>query len=302
MAIESIFIKDTINNNELVFIKSRNIKVFPCGRRKSELIDNQNTVSDRYYIPFDPEARLNTEANNRRHSGLYGYKQSYLNSWNSLGDVSIVLAGYLFNITSSYSSASEFGSAIATALGGNPNEIFVNIKLAEMKLFEGAGEVPAATTEILRDQSTAIEPAISLDKLNSDNYYFYGLSFSGENLEAADKAINNGITDWVSLHLLDLDNTGWKIHEASRLPVIDHGDTENSVKILGSLFIEDVLDENGNVITKGNTTVSGDLAVGGNINTNAVSLDYGNNISGYATILKVVNNQLRFWTGPKAED
>ena len=88
-----MFHKDTANN--LVFIESSYIKVFPCGCRKSELVE---TGATKQYIPIDPEARLNTEANNRKHSGLNGYKQEYLNYWNTNGELSLVLAGYLFNI------------------------------------------------------------------------------------------------------------------------------------------------------------------------------------------------------------
>ena len=79
-----MFVRSSDNAN-LIFIKSRYIKAFPCSRRRSNLtIDtdgNENSVLDKYYIPFDPEARLNTEANNRKHSALNGYKQDYLREW-----------------------------------------------------------------------------------------------------------------------------------------------------------------------------------------------------------------------------
>ena len=195
-----MFIKDIqINNNGLVFIKSNAIKAFPCGRRRSGLVDadnNNDTVGDRYYIPFDPEARLNTEANNRKHSGLNGYKNTYLNSWNSSGDVSLVIAGYLFDIASSYhsdaisDSITKFGKAVAGKLGGAVDNIFVNIKLANMTFFAGSKTTPAAATEILRDQTISVQPLECLDQLygpnadrdKPDSYYFYGLSFSSENL------------------------------------------------------------------------------------------------------------------------
>ena len=301
-----MFIKDTINNNNLVFIKSKYIKAFPCGRRRSELIDPADD-SDKYYIPFDPEARLNTEANNRKHSGLNGYKQSYLNYWKANGDISIVLAGYLFNIASNYFNVADFGTAITKAnlLNITGGDIFVNIKLAEIAFFAGTKDVPSASTAILRDQSLSVDPRECLDllygtnKTSLDSYYFSGLSFSSEDLEAWDRKYNESRDGWVSLHLLTHNGEKWVIYEPCRLPNIDHGTEKNSVEILGSLTLSDAKDENGNVITKG------DLTIAGTINANDISLNYGsdsngNEIKGYATILNVSdNNQLQFWTRPQ---
>ena len=292
-----MFIRDS--DNGLVFIKSTNIKVFPCGRRRSELVDtdgSNNTVSDKYYIPFDPEARLNTEANNRKHSGLNGFKSDYIKSWTSDGLLSIVLAGYLFQIITDYTSDASFGSNVADKLGISNGSIFVNIRLAEVEFFAGAANVPSANTEILCDQSTSAEPrecldlfrvtdGASNDKTKLDSYYFYGLSFSAE------KITGDG---WVSLQLLDYESNtaSWAIHEAARLPKIDHGDTKNSVKISGSLTVDHVKDDEGNIITEGNVSVAG------YVDANAVKIKDGNNESAYAVTLKVVNNQLQFWTRP----
>ncbi len=302
-----MFIKDVINNNGLVFIKSNNIKAFPCGRRRA-IVDsdnNNNTVSDKYYIPFDPEARLNTEANNRKHSGLNGFKQSYLMDTSFIAggksSISMVIAGYLFNIeidssTSTIDSVADFGTAIAAALElehNEPSSIFANIKLANMKFFDGATDVPAATTEILRDQTTNEAPLVCLDilydpnedKEDPDNYYFYGLSFSKDNLE--NKEPNNS---WVSLQLLDYKNGTWVSHEASNLPKIEHGDEKDSVIIPGNLTV------NNNLYVKNNITADGDIIA----ETVMVKDGEGNNA--YATTLKVVNKQLQFWTRPKQQE
>ena len=113
------------NKNGLVFIKSKNINAFPCGRRRG--IINKESAAD-VYIPFDPEARLNTEANNRKHSSINGFKQSYL-KWTNDGTLLLVIEGYLFNITLTYIDASNtvhdystvnsFGSAIENILQTN---------------------------------------------------------------------------------------------------------------------------------------------------------------------------------------
>jgi hypothetical protein len=230
-----MFIK---NANGLVFIKSENVKVFPSGRRSSTAIDIDNdlaTVSDRYYIPFDPEARLNTEANNRKHSGLNGFKQSYLLDYNETdGSLSIVLAGYLFNIQLNYGyrTPTELGTAFAEKFA-MAKSVYANIKLANVALF-GSADTPEIGTEILRDQVSNDTPAACLDflidkqdKTKRSSYYFSGLSFSAE-----DKTAASSTDRVISLKILQQNSSGeWEIYEPSKLPAIDHGDTENSVKV-----------------------------------------------------------------------
>ena len=53
----------TENDIDLTFIKSTCIQAYPCGRRR---IPDQTAETAGFRIPFDPEARLNTEANNRK--------------------------------------------------------------------------------------------------------------------------------------------------------------------------------------------------------------------------------------------
>lgn len=289
----NLFVKG--DNTNLVFIKSKNIKVFPCGRRKSLLVDldgGDNTVNDRYYIPFDPEARLNTEANNRKHSGLNGYKQSYLLNWKSNGYISLVLAGYLFEIASGMNPA-EFGTALSEAIASNTSSkstnksIFVNIKLADMSLLAEKDQVPAAKTKILRDQVTNQQPLPGLDIFrlidtdsknpteDPNNYYFCGLSFSHYTYTDDDK------TAWVSLQLLDSDGNTWKIHEASRLPVIEHGDEENSVKIPGDLYL-------GDSNNKSDLHVSGDAYIDGKLTASDVIIKSANGDEQHAITMKIV--------------
>lgn len=114
----------------LTFVKSEDIQVYPSGRRRSSAIDKDGDTDtkDTYYIPFDPESRLHTEANNRKHSGLNGFTQTYVKDWdNSNKFLTLVLAGYLFNITlddnyitkvaDSYEfNANDFGRDIHTLL------------------------------------------------------------------------------------------------------------------------------------------------------------------------------------------
>ena len=205
----------------LTFIKSLNVQAFPCGRRRSAFIDQNNNgkidASETTRIPFDPEARLNTEANNRKHSGLNGYTQTYLNKWDVDNNMlSISLAGYLFNITleADCVSDAEFGYKVfetirdklvnmAANVEGfsfdnesfNENSrIYANILIEDTQLFSGFHDY---YTGVLRNQSADdFTPAV-LDILCSNinayeendptyhyyvddpgSYYFSGLSFS----------------------------------------------------------------------------------------------------------------------------
>jgi hypothetical protein len=215
-----MFIETHKNDNIiLTFLKSLNVQAFPCGRRRSNLVevdnDGDRTPDTSYYIPFDPEAKLNTEANNRKHSGLNGYTQTYVKGLNS--DVfSIVLAGYLFDIKAG-NTYSDIGNSIATALRNfyvaenlgtsyeseeaeetdrarlendfdKNTKLYANIKLEDIQLLTGFQEY---TTSVLRDQNGDGIPSVYLDICTAegnaslaDSYYFSGLSFSTTPLTA----------------------------------------------------------------------------------------------------------------------
>ena len=72
---------------QLCFVKSLDISVYPCGRRNSTIIEqNPNTRLDDYYYPFDPEARLNTEYNNRHITGINGFTHTFIKNWRTPED------------------------------------------------------------------------------------------------------------------------------------------------------------------------------------------------------------------------
>lgn len=198
---------------KLAFIKSVNVQAYPCGRRRSDFIqydtdgDGATGDSEGYRIPFDPEARLNTEANNRKHSGLNGFTQTYLVDWDKTNKVlSMSLAGYLFNITlddkyiattrGEYTfNVNNFGSDLAGSANLNAptaTKIYANILIEDVHLF--SSDFKEYYTGILRDQSTAGRPLTSIDIITeaaltdetidykslskAENCYFSGLSFS----------------------------------------------------------------------------------------------------------------------------
>lgn len=225
----------------LTFIKSLNVKAYPCGRRRSQLIDGS---TEDYYIPFDPEARLNTEANNRKHSSTNGYTQTYIRKWDN-ETLSLVLGGYLFDIklegdfTDSEKGKNKFGSDIIANVdssGSTANKIYANILIEEVPLYTGFTQY---YTEVLRNQSSTENPSTSLDLLvssdtaesdDSNDYYFSGLSFSTKPL--TDLTESFGEDQYVvSLCILEKTRGEWRLYNPSLLPKIEHGETENSVKM-----------------------------------------------------------------------
>lgn len=185
----------------LVFLKSPLVRAYPCGRRRSKYTPNETTTPS--YIPTDPEARLNTEANNRKYSSLNGYTQTYLSSFNEK-NLRIVLAGYAFDIdldslntsgTNTPARALELFALkaleeLAEDALDTCDRLYVNIRLQEVKLFSGTDTY---YTSVLRDQTSSNSALTELDVINEvanqagndlsilenlNNYYFSGLSFS----------------------------------------------------------------------------------------------------------------------------
>lgn len=198
------------NTLDLAFIKSSHVQAYPCGRRRSMNIAEEGKPEKR--LPFDPEARLNTESNNRKHSSLNGYTQTYLKEWDEAkGIIDISLAGYLFSIKpftldtnniitpgTDYRTSAQFASGVLSSLGltDSPTitKIYANIVIEDVHLFSTSYLDTAYEyyTGVLRKQEgistlspdeeldllcTAADGA-SLDKNDFDNYYFSGLSFS----------------------------------------------------------------------------------------------------------------------------
>lgn len=196
---------DAVRNR--TFVKSTNVKVFPCGRRRG--IKNGTSTS---YIPFDPEARLNTELNQRKSVGISGNANTFIQSidftnassttsYQPSGHATFVLNGYVFTIEADDKSTGidaaatgpdYLGKAIVKALAeeshvktGEAARIYANIKLATVPLFEGSADGLQYSSWVLRDQTGSnTNPSTSLDMLkdisseDATNYYFSGLSFS----------------------------------------------------------------------------------------------------------------------------
>ena len=288
----TIFIEThTDGDLKLAFIKSANVRAFPCGRRRSEDLATSN-----YRIPFDPEARLNTEANNRRHSSINGYTQTYLKSWETPDDstttglLTLSLAGYLFNITLNkltdatgksidFSQVDTFGTQLVSALGEETaQQIYANILIEDTPLL--ASSTQTYYTEVLRNQSASDNPELSLDLIisaydtsteiaqlqNFNNYYFSGLSFSTSPLTRKDGTrSDNAITttnlsrqNAVSLLILEKIDGSWQIHEPAWLPLIEHGETADSIVVTGDALLKSDLYVKENIYVGDPSSVTSD--------------------------------------------
>ena len=255
-----MFIKSSDN---LAFVKSLNVKAFPCGRRRSTLQDidgSTSTTNDRIYIPFDPEARLNTEYNNIKPTGSNGFTSSYINNWDNTEKIlSLTIGGYNFEIdlmpsTTDYSNKNTFINSLAGCLGVNVNSltrVYANIRLEKVPLY--TNENLNYETWILRNQSDTKKASTELDlpKTTSSSaisdFYFSGLSFSTSPLTAIVRndptpianitrdhynfSNNTTLQQAFSLCILEKQGGIWQVHNPALLPKIEHGTTANSIKV-----------------------------------------------------------------------
>jgi hypothetical protein len=274
------------SNPTFAFVKSENIQVYPCGRRRYVQEDDVN-------IPFDPEARLNTEANNRRLAGTNGYTQTYVgDNWSS-DSLMISLAGYQFSIGATLSDFIDDLNNHIDITNEDVKNIYANIRIQDILLFSGSEKIKDYYTGILRDQTGGKLPETYLD-IPDDNsgFYFSGLSFStaplAETVEYQDdeatqehydyKSLDNymysplnsgswvGRTCYVinskgqrtlyqqviSLCILEKvkDETSgswtWRVFQPSLLPQIVHGETEGSIKVTG-ISVEQAISTDGDI-------------------------------------------------------
>lgn len=260
--------ENTAEGPKLAFVKSVNVRVFPCGRRRGTPVTNSIT-KENSSIPFDPEARLNTEANNRKASSLNGYTQTFVKSW---GDertpkLALTLAGYSFEIdlpTSpldgnvvKYHEVETFCTKLLDFLEEPAaTTIYANVLLEEIPLYEG---FTSYSTYVLRNQSDTSFANPYLDLLQDDSavpdnsdeytdkYYFSGLSFSTGPITAKELTRSEVSTESseqdgktrpqlkVSLRILEKKDGAWQIHQPALLPNIEHGETTESIKVSGVL-------------------------------------------------------------------
>lgn len=229
----------------LSFLGSKYVKVFPCGRRRAYKKDGTP-------IPFDPEARLNTELNNRKVSGLNSINESFYvgQEW-SKDLLRLVIGGYSFDIelADGFKEINDFcGNAVTFIENNDNNAIYANIKLSKIQIYESndnSSDALDSYTWVLKNQSaddniSHLDIKIKDDPSSVDDFYFSGLSFSTYPIvddmttdTAHSDIYSSGDGDVTqqdfSIKLFIYDK-GWKLNPAILLPELSHGDTDKSVR------------------------------------------------------------------------
>ena len=178
--------------NNRAFIKSSDIKIYPCAYRSSE---------------YDLESKLNTEANLRRIPGL---NRSRIIDWNTSGAFPILklaLDGYYIEINNVYP------SDLATYQ-------YADIVLKELEILsDGKSSQFTSSTVLSSLVSESGAEVASLDVDYSGTSYFTGMCFTSTPLTGA-----------ISLKLYDA-STSDKIDHASILPLVYPGKYKGSVLV-----------------------------------------------------------------------
>lgn len=275
--------------HDLYFLKSTEITTYPCGRRNSTIIEGSDprTTMDNFYYPFDPEARLNTEANNRRISSINGYTQNFIKSWDAKNGLHLVLGGYSFKIPNATNISSFCREKFQ-----NFGELYANIRIEEIPLYEST-ELNYFSWVLRAQNDSAFGDPPCLDHLinanagiDKANYYFSGLSFTNvpvvpfipyktvldENLERSmpaysikeykGKPIEETQLDLstnqivISLRIATKKNGVWELCQNSLLPDIRHGILPGEVE-LGHLFVEGNEEVRGDIIANNSKIPTG---------------------------------------------
>lgn len=211
--------------DDRLFIPSTDIDVFPCSRR------GQSSIEDGLAGHYDPEARLNTERTNRLHTAINGFKDSFIVNDNfTPGDTLVfVLAGYRVEVK-------NFNPiAIAETLKATTT-LYAHLRLrTDVSL-----DIEGYFTAILGRQSTSAKNKNYLDVKYEDtvnklsNDFFTGISFTKDKIESTPDA---AIVPY-NLPLFSYNKNEWQPVQASLLPKIAHGDTDNSIKFYGDFIVE----------------------------------------------------------------
>jgi len=193
------------------FVESRNIKVFPCSYRG--YYDTTGTTPR--LVTFDPEARLNTEANFIHAGAGDGSTDSYIINWiydnpeTAKNVLKCIIGGYYFEI---------FNVTPADFKARNVTTLYIKTRNIEIQEATDDGD-RARSTEIL---GTAISASdLYLDKPSNGLTLFTGLFADVDNV--------SGATYTSKLTLVD--GLEWRILTSKFLPKLFAGKGELSVVI-----------------------------------------------------------------------
>lgn len=208
-----------IKINERIFFKSSNVNIFPCSRR-GHGVDEQHQTKF-----YDPEARLNTERTNRLHTAVNGFNDSFIRSFEN-NTLTFVLAGYYIEVKN------FVPSEIADSLGisADDDKIYAHLSLHDQVSLR----VTDYFTEILYRQSRETNDANSLDVTYEQDDFFVGVSFTSTDMERDSVDGTNDLAHH-NLQLFSKSGDNWELVQTSLLPHIEHGDTADSIKVIGKI-------------------------------------------------------------------
>lgn len=224
------------------YVASQHIKAYPCGSRTY----------------FDPESRLNTEYNIRRSAALNGFKNSYVQSIHvkekKLIDIKFFVNGYYFEINDlPVADLSVFEKE------NNNKTLYAKVSLADRVLYSlFMAQVPDMPNNPSNDKTISYDTAVLTNQVQVetpqldiieyltnqgssnkfDTYVFTGLSLStviGKSSSTEQSGNNNIVLSHFYLPILQYNNGTWEVPQTSLLPLIDHGETENSIKVFGDI-------------------------------------------------------------------
>lgn len=235
-------------DNNRAFLPSKNINIFPCSRRGQYEME----PSVKHY---DPEARLNTERTNRLHTAINGFTDSFIINNNfEIGDnLAFTLYGYRVEVK-------DFSPAdIATALNISIDGSTDSIIYAHLSLHDGISlSTEDYYTEILYRQSTMMTDINYLDVTYTANRktedFFVGVSF------VSDQNISDGLPS-KKLPLFSNVMGSWGLIQTSLLPKIEHGTTEDSIKVSGDFTADGTTWLKGAAQIDGETTIYNELLI-----------------------------------------
>lgn len=230
-----------------VFLQSKNVNIFPCSRRGQ--FDMQDSA--KYY---DPEARLNTERTNRLSTSVNGFTDSFIDNFDAdAGNLVFTLAGYRVE-------AKNINiEKIAEALAATDEDIIY----AHLSLHTGISlSINDYYTEILYRQSNSSYDKNYIDVTYTSNGitndFFVGISFTkdanAKDLLAGARLIEHNLPIFHKI-------TGsWELVQTSLLPKIEHGETEDSIKVSGDFTVKH--DEQTSFkVTEDKTTITNDFTI-----------------------------------------
>jgi hypothetical protein len=236
--IQNINDVNVLLNDGRAFLPSKNINIFPCSRRGQY----EMTASAKHY---DPEARLNTERTNRIHTAINGFKDSFIERFDSyeytdeennnvkVSTLIFTLAGYRVEAKNFYPTDIAEVLGIDTDNTGTNDTIYAHLSLHTGISLSAEGYY----TEILYRQSTATNDKNYLDvsypvSAPIDDF-FVGVSFTKD--EASDGKLPSYN---LPLFSYSTNKKSWELVQTSLLPKIEHGETENSIKLSGAFTVK----------------------------------------------------------------